>query len=208
MEFLNARKGVGYVFCATIIQFLAAIAVALSTADFVLNQGSMPFKVTTLVISIAFLVFALIVNIVGLRKASKDESGFSQALTMIIISLVFSFANVVLPYLNLGLDMLYIIQPFESLFSILAVTFICGAISKLYEKKDNIKMAKKGTTTAVIYIITFALSKALQMFMNMNIGKNMWTEIFIFALAFLCVLLAVIGYIKYLLYLNKSRKEL
>lgn len=207
MQYSNAKKGIGLIFTASIISIIAELlsgAVLVNTTLSLLN-GSTTIIVSA-VIGIASLVLAIVAAVQYIRGiviAGRDEYNFKQALWIIIFDLVFSVTTVVLGNFGMAPEITKFIS---AAFECLVVVFICYGVSSVFRGLGNEELARKGISTATIFVVVFLLGNCIPLIMANAFTALDVTLNFIAVLAY--AILSIVAYIKYLLYLNKARKEI
>lgn len=212
MKFENAYVGIKKVFTAQILALIASacvlvaailLGVGVATGT---SGGAIAGGVIGSIISIGgavISIIALIINLVGLNTASKDEDKFKTAFILSIINLIIGIL------LGLGslIPFITTISPFiqvaRTILDFLIIYYVIEGIKNLATKcgrQDVYDMGKKlFILLSVVYIVSVLCSLAV------SIGGSVQAILEISGVLSIVVSIAsIVGYIIYLVYLKKA----
>lgn len=207
MEFSNAKKGVGLIFTAVILEIVSEILVGVGLAVGAggLNWQAVSFLVIILIAAVVGIV-AFIQDMRGLIWARKDEPCFNYALWLVIFSIVLSLVSGVFRTNGSSIGTTICIS-LSSLFECVVTVLICTGISNIYLKKGNAARSKEGFNTGMIFVIVYAIAKALEILVTSNYAY-IWGSTIMIILAVVEVVLVLVAFIKFVLYLYRAKNEL
>ena len=217
MKFPNAQKAVTKLFvaeimtlCIVVFSLVAALlsAIALSIEN---NEGLLiataAIGLTALIASILVFIFQLIALIQG----GKDESHFKVALFMVVIVILINIASVVLQSIDATKDLNVLFSVLEAVSNVantIVIVAILYAISSLADRLRDRKMSDRGSTLAVMVVLLFIVSIALDLipyfFQNITPGWQIAFSIF----GIVALVIQILLYINIVIYYYKSSKML
>ena len=176
MSYENAKKGIGQIFTAEILQLLSAIfsiigiiisvvgtasliAGGLEGADVAMGAGLAGGVVGVIMTVVGGIVafIGFILYIVGVVNTSKDEDNFKKALLFLILGLVCtliaSFTTTVA-----GGVLALILKVLGMLFDLISTILVINGISVLANKVGNAAVEKKGQFTLKLITVIIILS--------------------------------------------------
>ena len=206
MSFPNAYKGISRILSAQCIQLICsvltiigavlAIVYSLNSTDYVTLTE---ISGTVVLIAMIFGIIAIIMNLVGISTARKDDSQFSTAFIFCVISLILGIAAGVIELINPTIaDWISFVQKIASFAVIEHV--VAGIISLATQLKDQevADLARKiRTIISILYCVAIILS------VIGNVDKSL-TNIFSVA----DVILEMAVFIVYIVLLTKAKKML
>ena len=205
MSFTNAYRGIKKIFAAELMILIATLATYAISG---LNATS-PGKYVEVfgIVGIAagvLLIIAFILNLVGLIQARKDESNFTVALVLTLISIALTAVVTALPDNKLLADYG---DPASNLLRLLTAFFVIQgviAIARKLGKKNMVSRGKNIITLVVgIWFVVIALEVVLTI---LGSNETLTTIAGIIGIAALVAL--VIVYFLYLSYLGKAKTML
>lgn len=210
MKFNNAYEGVKKIFTAEILALIAAAATlitvlaAIGTIGASSVGGAVAGLGFTAIFAIAAAIIAVIgfiMQIIGVNKASLDETSFKIALYLIIGGIIVSLIG---GFINNG--------TVKSIFNILgdvinlAITiYIIQGIKNLAAKLNNNEMIAKGDNLFKIILAIYVIMIIARIITLISGGTTASVIAVVFAI--IAGILSIIQYVFYLLYL-KSAKEM
>ena len=213
MNFENAHKGIGLLFTGLILEIIAEVLAGVG-----LIAGASAKSWETIVVLVLVLVAAgvgiasFIQTLRGLIWAKKDEPCFGYALAITIATLVASaLASIFGTTGNAGGIGTTIVAALGALFECVTIVLVCDGISNIYRQKGNIARAKEGLNTGIIFVIVYAVAKALEILVTSSIaskGTSTWSATLILILAIVTVVLTIVAFVKFVVYLNRARQEI
>ena len=213
-EFVNARAGVKKIFSASILEIIAVVCSFLGTLFLTLaliDENGILSLVSVLLIAASFvlLLIAFIFNLIGLKKAGKDESNIEGAFWLAIAGIVVSVLGAILPVVisSQSTRISNIASVLSGLFEILIVIFVCTGVSNLAAQIGQEALAAKGKRTALTYAIVYALGKSASIIVSWftESGAQLVVSIIILVVS---IVLEILAYIWYITFLGKARKVL
>lgn len=174
MSFENAKKGIGQIFTAEILQLLAAIFAVIGIvmtitgaaaifgggvagSDTAMVGGAIG-GVVGIIMTVVGAIFALIgfiLYIVGVGTAAKDEENFKRALICLVLALITSLVAA----FTSGIPVLSgILTILSTLFTLISAISVINGIIVLAGKVNNAAVEKKGQSTLKLVICILVLS--------------------------------------------------
>lgn len=203
--FPNAKKGVGRIYTAQLIQVICGLAIVISAIISLLAVGVstqagsgegagvalMSLGLITIVSAIAIIV-ADIINLVGLHTAGKDEPNFKIAFWLIIAVLAVQIVSALM-----GADgVTGIASILMSVAQLASIFMVVRGVSNLL---PNSPIARKGNSVLIAYAIAIVVIVIVSIFATNNavtVGVILYR---------IC---SVVAYILYLVFLGSARKAL
>ncbi len=174
MSYENAKKGIGQIFTAEILQLLSAIFAIIgtiititgiaaiiggaATGTDVAMGGGLAGSIVGIIMTVIGAIFALIgfiLYIVGVGTAGKDEENFKKAFMFLILGLICSIIGAFTGAVPVLAGILKIAS---AVFSLASAIFVINGIIVLAGKVGNAKVEKKGQTTLKLVIVILVLS--------------------------------------------------
>ncbi len=165
MKFPNAYKGIGHIRTSWILGLIGMAILAfimIATAAGAMNREALAeagnavpaaiLGVSVLLGVIALLILALIsmiLRVLGIVEAKRDEAAFGTALTVTVLSLVFMAANVLLPEGILRTVLSFVYRGC----SLLSAYYIMNAVITLAERLKNRAVGEAGKKAVLCYAI-------------------------------------------------------
>ena len=223
MKFPNAANGVKKIFTAEILTLISnfcvfgtavlMIVALASTAGAVANGsegaavGALASGAGTIVFAIGSLVLAIIafiLNIVGITKASKDESSFKTALYALLAGIVLSVLGNALTNVNGYIASL--LQALQVVAELLVILYVIQGIRYLALKLNKPEIDQKGQN---LFKVIFAIL-VLQFIARMVVlfFGGMAASITAAIIALIAIILSIVEYVLYLIFLAKAKKML
>ena len=160
-------------------------------------------KASRIILGIVMIVLgiALIMGIVGVKKAIPDEANFKTALYAMILGIV---ASVVIGFAKEGSSLSNAGSTLSSICSFLAQYYIITAIIVLAQKLADKDMEDRGLKTRkalmIVWIAKIVL-EVIQIFLNKNTAVDVTAGV----LALIAAVIAIVAYVMYLKLLSKAR---
>ncbi len=205
MQYSNARKGIGLIFSAAILELIASIFSGLVLVLAKYDGLSVLFLIVFSLVALVMVIVAAIQYIRGIAIASRDEYNFKQAILFVVFEIIFVVISAILT--SLKITEIPFADFISSAFECLVVIFICYGISSIFRSLGKDELAKKGISTATIYVIAFLLGKCIQMLVSTGAFSPIDIAVDIIAIVVFLVL-DIVAYIKFLVYLGKARNEI
>lgn len=212
MRFPKAYKGINKIIIATAMSLITEIFALLIT--FVLSDYFDYLENHTrilLALAIALLVFAglsvveLILSVIGISQAAKDEPSFSTALLFAIFGSLGIIVSVVMTsndtISNAGNIVSYVCQ-FISSFCVISGTMVLA--HQLGDKKYIQNANVSRFLLSAMYILPIILS----VFSRKSEAKNGPESTAVIAISVISTILALLAYLAYLVILLKAKKML
>lgn len=224
MKYPNAQAGIAKFFKGEILSLIASVCIILaavftytsfsytdlnSNALFAVNAGiGFVLVIIFMIASFVLTIIGYIFRIVGLNKAGKDHQNFAISFAVQIFVLIITTVGIVLTIANIGNGVAdNITNSFSSIAEILVVVFVMtGCLSLVSELGEN-AVFNKGYSTMIIICIVYGISAVLTLiplFFNASLAIGIIELI----LALASGVLSIIGYVMFLIFLNKTKKAL
>ena len=180
MNYANAKKGIGQIFTAEILQLVSAIFMVIGTIITVAGTATLIaggldgmetamgagavggiFGVVMTVVGGILAFVGFILYIVGVGNASKDEDNFKKAMLFLVLGLVCSLVSAFTTTVAGGIVSV-VLRILGELFQLISTILVINGISVLANKVGNSKVEQKGHFTlkliAIIIIISIVMS--------------------------------------------------
>ncbi len=233
MRFPNAFKGISKVFAAEILKLIATgLIIATGVAGVVsvspeliekaaegaqisgdvaasnVNLGGIIAMGILGVGAMILYIIAYIMNLVGLRQASKDEDAFGSAFGISIAVLIISIATAVLTASSIGGNIPdEIASTARTVCEIIVMILVVTGIMNLSDRLNNERMSGLGRAIIVIIAI-FVIGAAVVTFISIFFGGYGWAQRVDGIIDIVRGVVLFIGYIAYIIYLGKAKKML
>lgn len=205
MQYSNAKKGIGLIFSAAILELIAAIFSGLVLVLSKYEGLSKFFLAGFALVALVMVIVAAIQYIRGIAIASRDEYNFRQAILFVVFEIIFVIVSVILT--SLKITEIPFADFISSAFECLVVIFICYGISSIFRSLGKDELSRKGISTATVYVIAFLLGKCVQMLVSTGAFSPIDVAVDIIAVI-VFIVLDIVAYIKFLTYLGKARNEI
>ena len=210
MNYDNAKKGIGRIYTAEILEILATIvaivAVVLMTVlGAILKDGESVnvtdvISVISLVVSGVIAIVAFFLTLTGINTASKDEESFKTALIMLFVQFGAYVLSTV--FTNKG-GLSSILEAVSNIAELLVVYYIIHGCINIAVKKGNKDVETAGNNAIRIYMIVWVVGIVVNFLAGM-INKGGAMSVVVAILSVGALILAIIGYIIYLKVLRKT----
>ena len=217
MTYPNAYNGVKKIHTAQVLNLIASIlgfAVAIfsivSLVSLASSNGNpLAFAIIAIVVGLIAAVLAIvgyILQIVGLKNASHDDSSFYTAFVFAIIGLVLVVLSSIFSILNVangfGDDIATIFTKFSS---IIICAFVTIGVRNLAVKLEQNAMADSAKRVAILQAVILALAIVANI---VAIFTGNAATVVSGVLALIAAVLTVVFSIVYLVFLGKAKKML
>jgi hypothetical protein len=226
MKFPNAADGVKKIFTSEILMLIgtvcAGIALLMGLLAVESDKNAMIEGVTdsnavgALAGGAGFLVFslgaavlviiALIINIIGLNKASKDEedtNNFKVALFLLIASVVLTGVGSV--FTNSQPNMAKWLNVGGEVASLISTYYILDGIASLAEKINNQELADKSRKLIIAVLCLHIFGLVAERIPDFMSAGSLGTGLAI-GLAVVGLVLTIVSYVVYLVVLSQAKK--
>ena len=217
MTYPNAYNGVKKIHTAQVLNLIASIlgfAVAIfsivSLVSLASSNGNpLAFAIIAIVVGLIAAVLAIvgyILQIVGLKNASHDDSSFYTAFVFAIIGLILVVLSSIFSILNVangfGDDIATIFTKFSS---IIICAFVTIGVRNLAVKLEQNAMADSAKRVAILQAVILALAIVANI---VAIFTGNAATVVSGVLALIAAVLTVVFSIVYLVFLGKAKKML
>ena len=213
MKFPNAYKGIGKIYLAELLQLIGVVLLAIGVAVGFFgmkSEGQVEAAVTSSLALGAFLsmlpgiilpMISLILSIIGLNEASKDEptqlrTAFISSIAALALAIIAGVIQSVNGESNLLCSFFELLSTLASLF---VTIFTVGGISKLMSRIGRNDLVNRGNQ--ILWLLVGA-----QIFEQ--IARMLPQGTFALILSFAGLMFSVVMYFLYLGFLNHSRNAL
>lgn len=216
MKFPNAAKGIKKLFTAEVLYLISVILIGLGTIFALVSQSSEGLAVVILssvAVGGVIAIVALLMQIVGVIQASKDEASFKGVIYVtlfgIAVSLVASLLsalfrdNAFLPSIsNLVSSIVSVIS------TVLIILGICNLMNQIGKQDLVVKGGK-----VLRSVVWLAILSLIMRFINIFLPRNFddakpLAKVIVLCLCILAVILEIAEYVLYISLLSKASKEL
>ena len=219
MTFPNAYEGVKKIFTAQILEIIAsvvAVAAGIAAAVFIAaansdaagaaigsGTGMLVFGLGASVLGI----IALILTLVGLKRAGIDEDSFRQGFITAIIVLALKIAYGILSSVAGTTIFDDMVLGIANILEVGVTMYVIRGIGNLAEQLGDYDMTKKGNNLFLVYAIILVISTILR-FVGSIVSANSVAAIVAAVIAIIAGIGSVVAYIIYLVYLSQAKKML
>ena len=211
MRFPNAADGVSKIFTAEILALVAAacglvgaiIAAIGAAVESAAVLGSLPFMLAAGIL----LIIALIINIIGVNKASKDEEKFKSAFLWLVLGIV---ASVIQGFFSENEIVSSIFQTLVTVFQLLSTIYVIQGSMALAQKLGNSDVEAMGNKALKLIIATYLIIVVINIVAAIfNVIEGSTALALIAAILGIVVfVLQIITYVIYLKMLSRAKKML
>lgn len=224
MKFSHAENGVKKIFVAEILSLIAAFLIIIAAFMAFSTLGSMQGYEATqsntaavgafasgigmVIFSIGSLVLAIIafiLNIVGVAKASRDESTFKIALYALIAGIAFTCLGNVFENLKIG-PLSGAMTALATVSELIVTLYVIQGIRMLATRLNNREVDNQGQKIYMIILIVLVLRLIANILVAIFGGR--FTTILALSFYMVSVVLSLVQYILYLVFLAKAKKML
>ncbi len=221
MSFPNGYKGVSKLFAAEILMLISSVILVVSggigigiaslTAATQLTVAAVAaigiVGILILAASIVVLI-AMIIKLVGLAQAGRDERNFKIAFNISIFVLVLAVASAVLKLImgaTSGID--EVVQLIQRIGEIVVIFLVIGGIQSFATSLGNERIMRRGSAIAWIIAIPYALGAIADMIPGF-FGESSTAVSISGIMTLVGGVLGIIGSILYLVYLGQAKRML
>lgn len=217
MRFPNGFKGVSKVFAAEILGLVANVVVAViagvGLASLAADNGEAGLVGLGIagilgIITSIILVIALILRLVGLSQAGKDEPAFRSAFIVSIFVLILVVVTGILSSL-LGDSSIIdeVVEIVQQVCNIVVIFLVIGGVQNFAVRLSNDKMLNRGSSVAWLIAIPYILA-AIASILVLIFKNNEAMATVAAIIALVAGILSIIGSIAYVVYLGQAKKML
>lgn len=215
MRFPNAFDGVSKIRTS---QILAVVATALLFISAILGLAMIPLSsggpgnaLYALLAAFGFVamaagiisIIALIINIIGINRASKDEPIFKTALIAVVVNILLSGIGSAAG--ENGSTLSDLMSILSSVAQVITCILIIRGIISLADQLGDGEMVERGNTTRNLVLCLFAVSLVLKAVSDFFIrGSGTASSI----LTLVAAILSLVQFIVYLSYLTRAKNML
>lgn len=216
MKYPNAVKGLNRIYIAEILSILVAVLIIVLAAmagvsHVSTNAGSeeathalqstnlgTPFVILGIAMMLLMLV-SWCLNLVGIINASKDETGFKQALWFFLASMAFGIAGAIMESSNAKVAG-WLKVP-STLFELVVMIYVLEGIANLAKNLGKKEIVDKSAQCRTWLMSALILAAAAEVFATLGTTGTALTT----GSGIASGLLQIIAYVIYLRVLNKAR---
>ncbi len=220
MKYPEAHYGIKKVYTAEILTLLSAVLVLIGCSIAIAGMqggvaGQLSEGVTAgsvlgggaLLLAAGILsLIALILNLIGLHSAAKDEKNLKTAFAMALIALIAALVSSSLSVAGSQGLLGSFIDELSSIFSLIVVFYVIQGVMNLAASLNDTRMQARGKTVTALILICLAASLVFDIIQHFTGSGAMTAVTGICAL--LAALTAIVGYILYLSFLKKAIRML
>ena len=212
--FTNAYEGVKKIHKAEILALIAAILLLVgsiigatgiqageSTAS---GEGLLVGGGLLVIIAAVLMIVAAIMNIIGVNRASKDESAFKNALIALLFGIA---ANILVSACSNNSTISSIGKTLENVTEILASYYICTGIINLADRLSNSEVSARGKKVRSILMGIWVASAVLNVLSTL-FGTNGTMQVVIGVIAIVSGIISIVAYFLYIGLLGRAKNML
>ena len=209
MKFPNAFQGLKNVFTAQILSLIATGCTVLGaiTGGLGVVAGSLATGLGGGVLVLAALVLmllSLIFTLMGLSRASRDEAGFKGAFYCSLIQLILVLLlNIIMAFGIGGSVLKGVTNIITQILSILVIAYIFKGIDALAGKLGREDVSSAGHSVIVFLWVVYAVTIFCDMMSLLFPAAALFMGV-IGVISFLAGIAMIVGYILYLVHLNRA----
>lgn len=163
MNFPNAYKGISRILTAQWIQVICSILTIIGvvlTAGFSLNAADPGAETgisgAIVAVAMVFGIIAIIMNLVGINNARKDDPQFSTAFIFCILSLILGIVAVVIQFLDPVIAGW--VSFVQKILSLAVIEYVVAGCISLAAQLKNEAVAGLGKTIRIIITILYCIA--------------------------------------------------
>ena len=216
MKFPNAAKGIKKLFTAEVLYLISVILIGLGTIFALVSQSSEGLAVVILssvAVGGVIAIVALVLQIVGVIQASKDEASFKGVIYVTLFGIAVSVVASLLSALFRDNAILPSISNLvSSIVSVISTVLIILGICNLMNQIGKQDLVVKGGKILRI-VVWLAILSLIMRFINIFLPSNFddakpLAKVIVLCLCILAVILEIAEYVLYISLLSKASKEL
>ncbi len=216
MKFPNAAKGIKKLFTAEVLYLISVILIGLGTIFALVSQSSEGLAVVILssvAVGGIIAIVALVLQIVGVIQASKDEASFKGVIYVTLFGIAVSVVASLLSALFRDNAILPSISNLvSSIVSVISTVLIILGICNLMNQIGKQDLVVKGGKILRI-VVWLAILSLIMRFINIFLPSNFddakpLAKVIVLCLCILAVILEIAEYVLYISLLSKASKEL
>lgn len=216
MKFPNAAKGIKKLFTAEVLYLISVILIGIGTIFALVSQSKEGFSaviLSSVAVGGIIAIVALVLQIVGVIQASKDEASFKGVIYVTLFSIAVSVVVSLLSALFRDNAILPSISNLvSSIVSVISTVLIILGICNLMNQIGKQDLVVKGGKVLRI-VVWLAILSLIMRFINIFLPRNFddakpLAKVIVLCLCFLAVILEIAEYVLYISLLSKASKEL
>ena len=221
MKYPNAHSGLKKVLAAEILTFVAgffllgsgiftAAIAALEKAGSAAEETQTVLILIALVLLIVFSgigILALVLKLIGLKKASIDEGSFRKAFFAALISLALSVFETTLNALSRA-SVARFFTTAISICDIFVVIFVIQGIQNLAEELENDKMVKAGLLLMILIAVAYGFKAVTMLLPVFFAGATDFLNSATASCEIISAVASMVGGILYIIYLLRAIRML
>ncbi len=216
MKFPNAAKGIKKLFTAEVLYLISVILIGLGTIFALVSQSKEGFSaviLSSVAVGGIIVIVALVLQIVGVIQASKDEASFKGVIYVTLFGIAVSVVASLLSALFRDNAILPSISNLvSSIVSVISTVLIILGICNLMNQIGKQDLVVKGGKVLRI-VVWLAILSLIMRFINIFLPRNFddakpLAKVIVLCLCILAVILEIAEYVLYISLLSKASKEL
>lgn len=218
MKFPHAAKGVKKLFTAEVLYLISVILIGVGTI-FALTSGGNVSGATAMLLATSvsiggiLAIIALVMQIIGVIQAAKDEASFRGVIYVTLFSIAVSIvASIFAAIFRTNTFLTSISNVVSAVVSVITTVLIILGISNLMSQLGKEDLAAKGTKILRI-VVWLAVLSVIMRFIGIFLPKDIndarpLAKVIILCLSILAVVLEIVEYVLYISLLSKASKAL
>lgn len=216
MKFPNAAKGIKKLFTAEVLYLISVILIGIGTIFALVSQSKEGFSaviLSSVAVGGVIAIVALVMQIVGVIQASKDEASFKGVIYVTLFGIAVSVVASLLSALFRDNAILPSISNLvSSIVSVISTVLIILGICNLMNQIGKQDLVVKGGKVLRI-VVWLAILSLIMRFINIFLPSNFddakpLAKVIVLCLCILAVILEIAEYVLYISLLSKASKEL
>ena len=184
---LNARDGLRKIYIAEILVIASVFS-------------SLFHNVLAVVFGLC-AVCALVIRLLGIKKAALDNTDYQKAYSLVLFGLIANLVMLVVTVGSEGVDLGNIINTIENVVNVFSTYIIIDATCALLDFNGRVELSAYGKATKKMYVLGYALAVLASILMNMEtlLGHTLTLIIGIVGLV-----LSILASIRYIIFLKRT----
>ena len=212
--YTNAYEGIKKIHKAEILALIATILLLIGS---IISATGIQVGETTssgegllvgggllVIIAAVLMIIAAIMNIIGVNRASRDESAFKNALIALLFGIA---ANILVSAFSNNPTISSIGKTLENVTEILASYYICTGIINLADRLSNSEVSAQGKKVRSILMGIWVASAVLNV-LTALFGTNETMQAVIGIIAIVGGIISIVAYFLYIGLLGKAKNML
>ena len=217
-SFYDAQKGINKIFTSVILRMISLALATIANMIIILtdnqNITSLFFGTLVALVSVILLIISFFFNLIGLRKGSKDEGNLRSAFTACVFGIVISIISALLKVIPSIKDspfvksFSHVTSTVSSIIEVLVIILVCLGVSNLLHIREEETLANRGNSAATVSALAYSFSIICQLIVSITSEGDFISDTIGVVLSLTSLVLGIVAYVRYFIFLYKSRNKL